>query len=257
MSFPISPTNGDTTTVNGITYIYRSATRSWLRTQTPLGNVNITGNLSAGNLSITNTGDVSANIGNLFLGNASTQSNLGAFYAYANTKIGNNENGNLVIVATTTSTSNVTGALVVGGGVGVAGNVYANTIYTNTGIRWAGNGVAFSSGGGGGGASALDDLTDVIISSPTPSQILKYDGANWINAVESGGGGITYTSDTSPHALPNLGDQWYDTLTDILYEYIEDGTSYYWVDIQSPIFNQSLSTNLVGNISTTGNLVVY
>jgi hypothetical protein len=302
MSFPTSPINGATTTVNGISYVYRSATRSWLRTQTPLGNIDITGNLSAGNLSITNTGDVSANIGNLFLGNASTQANLGAFqtyantsfttldanigtlflgnattqanlgtlflgnastqanlgafYAYANTKIGNNTNGNLVIAATTTATSNVTGALVVRGGVGVAGNVFANTIYTTTGIRWAGNGAVFSSGGGGGGASALDDLTDVIITSPTNSQVLKYNGTNWVNAADAtgggGGSGITYTSDPTSPAFPNIGDQWYDTGTDILYEYIEDGVSSYWVDVQSPIFSSGITNSVVGNVSITG-----
>jgi hypothetical protein len=31
--------------------------------------------------------------------------------------------------------------------------------------------------------AALDDLTDVVISSATPNQVLKYDGSNWINAV--------------------------------------------------------------------------
>ena len=76
------------------------------------------------------------------------------------------------------------------------------------------------------------------------------------NGYAVSGGGITYTSDTSPHALPAIGDQWYDTSTDILYEYIEDGTTEYWVDVQSPIFNGSLSTNLVGNLSITGNLSI-
>ena len=65
-----------------------------------------------------------ANIGTLFLGNASTQANLGAFEAYANTKIGTNTNSNLVVVATTTSTGTTTGALVVAGGVGIAGALY-------------------------------------------------------------------------------------------------------------------------------------
>jgi hypothetical protein len=55
-----------------------------------------------------------------------------------------------------------------------------------------------SSGGGGGGgggvgASILDDLTDVVISSPAQGQILKYDGTNWRNDTDatsgSGGGG--------------------------------------------------------------------
>ena len=384
MSFPISPSNGAQTTVNGITYTYRASTRSWLRVQAGLSSIEILGNLTAGNLFINNTGDVSANIGafytyanttfttldanvgTLFLGNSSTNANLGAFREYANTKIGSNADGNLVtngnvisnlyyssggtsrfalsdiglvtidvasqqykfgasgieanpgifggsyggnklslnnetalisnrydtvtiqtgtdgsaqntwtfgnsaltapgritasgnIIANSgvASTSNVTGALVVRGGVGVAGNVYANTIYTTTGIRWAGNGAVFSSGsGGGGGASALDDLTDVIITSPTTSQVLKYNGTNWINAADAtgggGGGGITYTSDTTSPAFPNIGDQWYDTSTDILYEYIEDGISSYWVDVQSPMFSSGITNSVVGNVNITG-----
>jgi hypothetical protein len=96
-----------------------------------------------------------ANIGRLFLGNASTQanlgafqtfansnaaaqatsintinSNIGAFYTYANTKIGTNTDSNLVVVATTTSTSTTTGALVVAGGVGIAGNVTSANVVT-------------------------------------------------------------------------------------------------------------------------------
>lgn len=41
----------------------------------------------------------------------------------------------------------------------------------------------------GAGSSNLDGLTDVVITSATTGQILKYDGANWINAAETGGGG--------------------------------------------------------------------
>ena len=52
-----------------------------------------------------------------------TNANIGAFYNYANTKIGTNSDSNLVVVATTTSTSTTTGALVVAGGAGIAGNV--------------------------------------------------------------------------------------------------------------------------------------
>jgi hypothetical protein len=68
----------------------------------------------AGSLFINNTGDVSAN--------------LGAFQTYANTKIGTNTNSNLVVVATTASTSTTTGALVVAGGAGLAGAIYAGSI---------------------------------------------------------------------------------------------------------------------------------
>jgi uncharacterized membrane protein (GlpM family) len=51
-----------------------------------------------------------------------------AFYTYANTKIGTNNNSNLVVVSATISTSVTTGALVVAGGVGVAGNVVATGV---------------------------------------------------------------------------------------------------------------------------------
>jgi len=71
--------------------------------------------------------------------------NLSAFQTYANTKIGTNGNSNLVVVATTTSTSTSTGALVVGGGAGIAGNVTADRFTTTTGLFWD-NGAAFSSG---------------------------------------------------------------------------------------------------------------
>lgn len=36
--------------------------------------------------------------------------------------------------------------------------------------------------GGGGGASALDDLTDVILTAPAISNFLKFNGADWVNS---------------------------------------------------------------------------
>ena len=54
-----------------------------------------------------------------------------------------------------------------------------------------------SGGGGGGGAEALNDLTDVTISSPTLGQVLKYNGTFWVNDTdETGvGGGASAFSD--------------------------------------------------------------
>ena len=53
----------------------------------------------------------------------SIKANIGAFQTYANTKIGTNTNSNLVAAATTTSINSTTGALVVKGGAGIAGNL--------------------------------------------------------------------------------------------------------------------------------------
>jgi hypothetical protein len=112
---------------------------------------------------------------------------------------------NLVVSNTTASASNVTGALVVLGGAGIAGNVYANALRTTTGIYWAGNGNPIA--------------------------------------------GITYTASASSPAGPSNGDQWYDTVNDILYEYIFDGTSSYWVDIQTSVIAANASTAITDSIN--------
>ena len=164
-----------------------------------------------------------ANIGTLFQSNASTQANLGAFQTYANTTFTSYSNNNvaayltlganigsgtttanLVAAATTTSTSTTTGALVVRGGAGIAGNVYADRFYTASGIFWSGNGAAYASGGGGGGGS--------------------------------------FTASASAPVAPTLGSFWYKTTTDVLYEYINDGTTDYWIDIQT----QTIASNTSG-----------
>jgi hypothetical protein len=130
MAFPVSPIDGESTLVNGITYLYSSATNAWTRAVSPLGNLTVTG------------------------------------------------------------------------------NVFSNRLYTTTGLFWAGNGVAFSSGTGGGG-------------------------------------GINITTDTVPPGSPNVGDQWYATDIEILFEYIDDGDSQQWVDITS----SAIAANTVVNLS--------
>jgi hypothetical protein len=54
-------------------------------------------------------------------------------------------------------------------------------------------------------SQTLDDLTDVVISTPATGQILAYDGTNWINQTETGdltavtsGTGISLTNATGP-----------------------------------------------------------
>jgi hypothetical protein len=170
-----------------------------------------------------------ANIGSLLV-NAATQAtsintinaNLGAYQTYANTTFTSYSNNNvaayltlganigsgtttanLVAAATTTSTSTTTGALVVRGGAGIAGNVYSDRFYTASGIFWSGNGAAYAAAGGGGGS---------------------------------------FTASASAPVAPSLGSFWYKTTTDVLYEYINDGTTDYWIDIQT----QTIAANTSG-----------
>jgi len=147
MAFPVSPTNGQITEINGIFYQFVSADSAWVRV--PGTNLTV-GNLTANSI-----------------------------------------------------TSN--------------GNVTASRVYTTNGLFWSGNGVAFSSGSG-----------------------------------------ITVTVDTAPPTTGNIkGDRWYDTVTDTLFEYINDGTTSYWVDVQSPVtYGSAIPATLQGNLNITGNFVV-
>ena len=239
-SAPGSPTKGDQwfDTTDGTLYEYMDDGDSfqWVDIQTPTlasnavitslsGNVSTNGNISASSVIITSgifwsngtpfassiysdsnvEAYIGGNVGTLFLGNLSTQANLGAFqifsntnaatqttsintinanigafYAYANTKIGTNTNSNLVVVATTTSTSTTTGALVVGGGAGVAGNLYIGGIIDATGNIVADSGVASSSSttgalivnGGAGVSGNLFVIGNVVLGSGTASNVV-------------------------------------------------------------------------------------
>jgi hypothetical protein len=66
----------------------------------------------------------------------------------------------------------LSGTVNAGGGIGASGQVLTST---GSGVQWS------SISGGGGGASNLDGLVDVVISSPTNGQVLKFNGSNWIN----------------------------------------------------------------------------
>ena len=111
---------------------------------------NITGNITAGNITadvITATyylGDgqflsnVTANVGAATILQNGT-SNVSIPELNGNILVGVNGLGNTVVFSTTganitvgtVSTSNITGALIIDGGAGVAGNVYADAMYAN------------------------------------------------------------------------------------------------------------------------------
>ena len=63
--------------------------------------------------------------------------------------------------------------------------------------------------------------------------------------------GVNYTAATTPPSSPANGWQWYNTTTDVLYEYLSDSVSQYWVDVSSPAF----SNGPAGNLAINGNLI--
>ena len=76
------------------------------------------------------------------------------------------------------------------------------------------------------------------------------------NPISTGGGGgtsLVYTAATTPPASGNnKGDQWYNTATNVLYEWATDGTSYFWVDTSSPTVSNTANVNIItsGNVNT-------
>jgi hypothetical protein len=77
----------------------------------------------------------------------------------------------------------------------------------------------------------------------------------WANGV-SFNTGINYTASYAPPTTGNKpGDQWYSTLTDTVYEWTFNGSSYYWIDITTPAlgFNPNLALT-TGIVSSTANI---
>lgn len=98
----------------------------------------------------------------------------------------------------------------------------------------------------------LGSNANITITGGTSGYALTTDGAGNLLWSESAGGGLKYTAATTPPASGNIsGDQWFNTESSILYEYIDDGTSLYWVDIQTPTV-ATISSSTYVNRSYTG-----
>ena len=51
--------------------------------------------------------------------------------------------------------------------------------------------------------SSLGSIPGVVISSPTATQVLAFDGTNWVNSAPSGGGGLTHFTESVNTSAPN------------------------------------------------------
>lgn len=69
--------------------------------------------------------------------------------------------------------------------------------------------------------------------------------------------GRNYQASSTPPTPAGSGDQWYNTTTDIVYEYVNDGVSTYWVDIQSlGTSTGNAVTSSFDDLTLSGNLIL-
>lgn len=70
--------------------------------------------------------------------------------------------------------------------------------------------------------------------------------AAYAKANTGGASGLIFKSSATTPVTANIGDQWYSTTEDILYEYLSDGTSNAWVDITSSSITATAATSSGG-----------
>ena len=81
----------------------------------------------------------------------------------------------------------------------------------------------------------------------------SFNTAGNILAANINAGGVRQTTGNSVPTIASVGDQWYDTSTDILFKYTYDGTNFVWVDIGSVALNTNIATIQGTTLSITGN----
>ncbi|AOV61886.1 tail fiber protein [Synechococcus phage S-WAM2] len=88
---------------------------------------------------------------------------------------------------------------------------------------------------------ALNDVSDVTITSPTNGDVLTYSGGAWVNSASSA---VVTISDTLPGGTPSAGDLWWESDTGRLKIYYQDVDSAQWVDT-----NPALQQDKIANSS--------
>ena len=219
---------------------------------TVIGGVGITGNINlTGRVTALDTVTGQAIVSNTSIAGA-TLSIAG------DTAVGNLTAGNITAYGFSTNNGNVvaTGKLTVGGLSVVPGNLSATGSYLSVNGFTALNGNITATGttatiggliianGGFGSIASLDVIGSATI------------GGNVTVTGNITGGGVRKTTGLTAPANPAVGDQWYKTDTDILYQFMNDGTNTYWVDFASAtVANITNNFDGLGDFTTIGNVI--
>jgi hypothetical protein len=261
-----------------------------------------TSNISSGNINLWATGDsatVYVNFQRTMLGSFAPTGYINNFGPIGPAGTIAETSSNIVTTATSAATSTTTGALQIAGGAGIAGNAYiGGNAVVGTDLTVLGNlyvqgdltrinaaiitvedlNITLANGAATAGAA---NGAGISVDGPAGAQIVYLaSGDRWslnkdtrVTNLYSGGiywsgnnavmrTGINYYNSDAAPVNANYGDKWYDTTTDILYEWqTGDGATGFWVDVGSlaiianaNLSNQAFNTVSANNITSTGNI---
>ena len=118
-------------------------------------------------------------------------------------------------------------------GVGSNGTFLKANSSTATGLEW----------GSIPSVSILDDVGDVVITSATSGQFLKWDGTNWVNATIIGGATV---SDSAPSS-PTTGQLWYESDSGKTFVYYDS----FWVEVGGA----AAYDQIIGSVQAKGDIL--
>jgi len=189
----------------------------------------ITSNNTITGANIIANGNVTVNTLLLYGSNATLSTTNGSSVQFAG-RVNFNNTGTSFVAS---GNANVNGSLIVGSSVSLSGNL----TLTNSGY------ITTTSGTNGNVNIDPDGTGNVNVTG---------------NVIISGsvtGGGIRQTTATSAPSSPTVGDQWYNSSTDVLYQYVNDGVSSYWLDIAGPGYSNPQTITKVSNFVNAGTFV--
>lgn len=244
---------------------------------TTAGVVTATGNVTGGNL--TTAGAITAT-GNVIGGNIRTAGLI--------TATGNIRGGNIIAVTDLDVGGNATANRFTGVSVSVTGNITGGNIRTAGLITATGNIIGNYFIGNGSQLTGIDTTqisngtSNVKIATSNGNVVVNVNGVSpisifadtglYVVGIVSSTGNITggnliqgttrvYKWTTQANTAPSnavAGDEWYNSYTDKLYKYINDGTSSQWVDQSFPTSFDTLAVSgaatIGGTLGVTGNI---
>ena len=232
--------NGGNITTAGVISATGNVTGGNIRTA---GAVTATGNVSGGNVLVTN--DVQAG------GNVSATSHTGTSVSVT----GNVTGGNIRTVGIITATGNVSGNFFIGNGSQLSGIDATSIQNGNSNVRIASSNGNVTVNVTGVSPLAIFANTGLLISGFISA------GGNVVGANLIQGTTRVYKWTTQANTAPLnavAGDEWYDSYTDKLYKYINDGIGSQWVDQSFPSTFGTLAVTgaatIGGTLAVTGNI---